>query len=86
MTRGAARARGAPLEALLAADLGLPPKDAAGAMRRSYRYPEGGRESVLRVLLPSEARRAGWWDGGGFGWSWESSRWSASLWGGGPCS
>ncbi len=86
MTRGAARVRGGALEAPLGADLGLPTGDVAGAMRGSYRFLKAGRESILRGLLPSETRRSGRWDGGGCGWSWELSRWYASLWERGPCS
>ena len=85
MTREAAKARRASLEALLAANLRPPPEDTAGATRGSYHSLKGGRGSVLRFLLPSEAVRAGRWDEGGCGWSWGSSRWSASLWERGPC-
>ncbi len=86
MTPEAVKARGVPLKALLAARPGPPPGDAAGTTRGLYRYLKGGRESVLRGLLPNGARRAGRLDGGGCGWSWELSRWSASLWERGPCS
>jgi hypothetical protein len=86
MARGAARVRGVSLKAPLAADLGLPTGDVVGATRGSYRFLKGGRESVLRGLPPSGERRSGRWGGGGCGWSWELSRWSASLWERGPCS
>jgi hypothetical protein len=86
MTPGAAKGRGAPLEAPLAARRAPPPADAADATRGSYRFPKGGRENVLRGLLPSGERRAGRWDGGGCGWLWQWSRWSVSLWEREPCS
>jgi hypothetical protein len=86
MTPEAAKDLGVPREAPLAVRLGQRPGDAAGTTQGSYRSLKGGRRSVPRPLLPGGARRAGRWAGGGCGWSWESSRWSASLWERGPCS
>jgi hypothetical protein len=86
MTPGAVQARGAPLEALLEAQLGPPPGDVVSAARGLYRFPRGRRGSVLRGLLPSGAKRTGRWVRGGYDWLWEWSRWYVSLWERGPCS
>ncbi len=86
MTPEAVKEVGVRREAPLAVRIGQPPGDVAGTTRGSYRSLKGGRGSVPRDLLAGGARRAGRWAGGGCGWSWESSRWSASLWERGLCS